>query len=187
MKLSELKKIIKEELKINEAPKIKANQKISKKEWRKIKSFNKHIGQDGTHYVMQLTNKGTALVPVVVEGNLKEGKLVKVPKDPVPPSAYKGPKKFNGLKDLKGEDKIAWLTWMGSHPQGKGSYEIDGKRLNVNGINPRDKGFYVSHFTQRTGIRNPSLTCSSVKRLLNSVRSSSPKNSSEQSLQKSAI
>ena len=68
MKLSDLKKIIKEEVKLNEAPKIKANQKISKKEWRKIKSFNKHIGQDGTHYVMQLTNKGTALVPVVVEG-----------------------------------------------------------------------------------------------------------------------
>ena len=73
MKLSELKKIIKEEVKLNEAPKIKANQKISKKEWRKIKSFNKHIGQDGTHYVMQLTNKGTALVPVVVEGKLSEG------------------------------------------------------------------------------------------------------------------
>ena len=73
MKLSDLKKIIKEEVKLNEAPKIKANQKISKKEWRKIKSFNKHIGQDGTHYVMQLTNKGTALVPVVVEGKLSEG------------------------------------------------------------------------------------------------------------------
>ena len=48
--------------------KVKPKQKISKKEWRKIKKFNKHIGQDGTHYVMQLTNKGTALVPVVVEG-----------------------------------------------------------------------------------------------------------------------
>ena len=48
--------------------KIKPKQKISKKEWGKIKKFNKHIGQDGTHYVMQLTNKGTALVPVVVEG-----------------------------------------------------------------------------------------------------------------------
>ena len=49
--------------------KVKPKQKISKKEWRKIKKFNKHIGQDGTHYVMQLTNKGTALVPVVVEGD----------------------------------------------------------------------------------------------------------------------
>ena len=60
---------------LSEAPKIKANQKISKKEWRKIKKFNKHIGQDGTHYVMQLTNKGTALVPVVVEGKLNEKTL----------------------------------------------------------------------------------------------------------------
>ncbi len=47
--------------------KVKANQTISKKEWGKIKKFNKHIGQDGTHYVMQLTNKGTALVPVIVK------------------------------------------------------------------------------------------------------------------------
>ena len=52
--------------------KVKPMQKISKKDWRKIKKFNKHIGQDGTYYVMQLTNKGTALVPVVVEGKLKE-------------------------------------------------------------------------------------------------------------------
>ena len=52
--------------------KVKPMQKISKKEWSKIKKFNKHIGQDGTYYVMQLTNKGTALVPVVVEEKLKE-------------------------------------------------------------------------------------------------------------------
>jgi len=52
--------------------KFKPKQKISKKEWSKIKSFNKHIGQDGTHYVMQLTNKGTALVPVIVEDKLTE-------------------------------------------------------------------------------------------------------------------
>tara|TARA_A100001011_G_scaffold201535_1_gene209877 strand:+ start:314 stop:1633 length:1320 start_codon:yes stop_codon:yes gene_type:complete len=52
--------------------KIKPKQKISKKEWSKIKKFNKHIGQDGTYYVMQLTNKGTALVPVIVEEKLTE-------------------------------------------------------------------------------------------------------------------
>ena len=60
---------------LNEAKlteKIKPKQKISKKEWSKIKKFNKHIGEDGTHYVMQLTNKGTALVPVVVEEKLSE-------------------------------------------------------------------------------------------------------------------
>ena len=46
---------------------------------------------------------------------------------------------------------------MGSHPQGKGSYEIDGKRLNVNGINPRDKGFYIAHFTKNTKIKRANL------------------------------
>ncbi len=53
--------------------KIKPKQKISKKEWSKIKKFNKHIGQDGTHYVTQLDKKlGTILVPVVVEEKLTE-------------------------------------------------------------------------------------------------------------------
>ena len=53
--------------------KIKPKQKISKKEWSKIKKFNKHIGQDGTHYVTQLDRKlGTILVPVIVEEKLDE-------------------------------------------------------------------------------------------------------------------
>ena len=53
--------------------KVKPKQKISKKEWGKIKSFNKHIGQDGTRYVMQLDKRlGTILVPVIVEGKLDE-------------------------------------------------------------------------------------------------------------------
>ena len=94
---------------------------------------------------------------IILKGLITEGKIIKVKKDPFPVSNWKGPRKFNGLKDLKGKDKIAWLTWMGSNPQGKGSYELDGKRLNVNGINPRDKGFYVSHFTKNTGIRKNNL------------------------------
>ena len=53
--------------------KIKPRQKISKKEWSKIKKFNKHIGQDGTHYVTQLDKRlGTILVPVIVEEKLTE-------------------------------------------------------------------------------------------------------------------
>ena len=53
--------------------KIKPRQRISKKEWSKIKKFNKHIGQDGTHYVTQLDKKlGTILVPVIVEEKLTE-------------------------------------------------------------------------------------------------------------------
>ena len=56
--------------------KIKPKQKISKKEWSKIKKFNKHIGQDGTHYVTQLDRKlGTILVPVIVEEKLTENKI----------------------------------------------------------------------------------------------------------------
>tara|TARA_Y100000593_G_scaffold83681_1_gene157964 strand:- start:525 stop:899 length:375 start_codon:yes stop_codon:yes gene_type:complete len=55
--------------------KIKPKQKITKKEWSKIKKFNKHIGQDGTHYVTQLDKRlGTILVPVIVEEKLTEGK-----------------------------------------------------------------------------------------------------------------
>ena len=56
--------------------KVKPMQKISKKEWSKIKKFNKHIGQDGSYYVMQLTNKGTALVPVIVEEKLTEKEFI---------------------------------------------------------------------------------------------------------------
>ena len=59
--------------------KIKPKQKISKKEWSKIKKFNKHIGQDGTHYVVQLDKKlGTILVPVIVEEKLTEVKQLYV-------------------------------------------------------------------------------------------------------------
>ena len=68
---------VKNEEKISEK-KIKPMQKISKKEWSKIKKFNKHIGQDGTYYVMQLTNKGTALVPVVVEEKLTENEMTHI-------------------------------------------------------------------------------------------------------------
>jgi hypothetical protein len=57
---------------MNEAPEIKT---ITKKEWSKIKKFNKHIGQDGTYYVMAYSDKiGTYLNPVkiVKESTLNE-------------------------------------------------------------------------------------------------------------------
>ena len=83
-------------------------------------------------------------------------KIVKVTKDPgKDPNTPKG-KRFNPLL-LKGEEKIKALVWSGSNSSGKGSYEIKGNKLNVNGINPRDKGFYVSHFTKNTGIRRANL------------------------------
>jgi hypothetical protein len=84
-------------------------------------------------------------------------KIIKIKKDPHKgvKNTAKG-KKFNPLL-LKGEDKIKALVWSGSHPTGKGSYEIKGNKLNVMGLNPRDKGFYVSHFTKNTGIRRGNL------------------------------
>lgn len=50
---------------VTEAKPAKTN--VSKKDWRKIKSYNKHIGQDGTHYVMKYDDKlGTYLQAVNV-------------------------------------------------------------------------------------------------------------------------
>jgi hypothetical protein len=38
-----------------------------------------------------------------------------------------------------------------------GSYEIKGNKLNVNNIRPRDKGFFVRHFTMGTGFKKANL------------------------------
>lgn len=71
---SQLRSIVREILKekaIKELSEsnIKIKNTITKKEWGKIKKFNKHIGQDGTHYVMKYDDKiGTHLVAVKVEG-----------------------------------------------------------------------------------------------------------------------
>jgi hypothetical protein len=84
------------------------------------------------------------------EGKLTE-RVIKVKKQPFPDVK-------NGMKHLKGEDKIAWLVWQGSYSKSKGgAYEIKGKKLNVIGLNPRDRGFYVNHFGNRTGIRRANL------------------------------
>jgi len=76
----------------------------------------------------------------------KKEAVVKVSKkDDVPGNAMK----------MKGEEKIKKLVYSGSN--GKGSYEIKGNKLNVIGIRPRDKGFFVRHFTMGTGIRKANL------------------------------
>ena len=73
-------------------------------------------------------------------------KVIKVSKkDDVPGNAMK----------MSGEEKIKKLTYSGSN--GTGSYEIKGKNLNVIGIRPRDKGFFVRHFTNNTGFRKANL------------------------------
>jgi len=71
-------------------------------------------------------------------------KVVKVSKD-IP----------GNLAKMKGEEKIKKLTYSGSN--GKGSYEIKSNKLNVIGIRPRDKGFFVNHFTKNTGFRKANL------------------------------
>jgi len=65
--------------------------------------------------------------------------------------------KGNPMK-MKGEEKIKKLAWSGSVGMKKpGSYEIKGNKLNVNNIRPRDKGFFVRHFTMGTGFRKANL------------------------------
>jgi hypothetical protein len=54
-------------------PKFKIKHTITKKEWNKThKNFKSII--DGVHYVMKLTDEGTALVPVNIEESVNEGK-----------------------------------------------------------------------------------------------------------------
>ena len=57
---------------------------------------------------------------------------------------------------MSGEEKIKKLVYSGSIDN-KGSYEIKGNKLNVIGIRPRDKGFFVRHFTMKTGFRKSNL------------------------------
>jgi len=76
-------------------------------------------------------------------------KVIKVSKkDDVPGNPMK----------MKGEEKIKKLAWSGSVGMKKpGSYEIKGNKLNVNNIRPRDKGFFVRHFTMGTGFKKANL------------------------------
>lgn len=59
---------------VNEAPTPKIKNTITKKEWSKIAKYNKHIGMDGTHYVMKYDDKiGTYLQAVKLVDEIKEG------------------------------------------------------------------------------------------------------------------
>ena len=90
--------------------------------------------------LMQEWGRGQQSNPKIDEKVIKVSK-----KDDVPGNAMK----------MSGEEKIKKLTYSGSN--GKGSYEIKGKNLNVIGIRPRDKGFFVRHFTMKTGFRKANL------------------------------
>tara|TARA_R110002020_G_scaffold62999_4_gene168037 strand:+ start:4325 stop:5632 length:1308 start_codon:yes stop_codon:yes gene_type:complete len=58
--------------------------------------------------------------------------------------------------NLRGEDRIKMLVRSGSI-NNKGSYKLKGNKLNVIGIRPRDKGFFVNQLTKNTGIRKANL------------------------------
>ena len=103
-----------------------------------MKAFKKHI----IPFVRLVDswNSGQQKNPNIDEKVIKVSK-----KDDVPGNAMK----------MSGEEKIKKLVYSGSN--GTGSYEIKGKNLNVNGIRPRDKGFFVRHFTMKTGFRKANL------------------------------
>ena len=90
--------------------------------------------------LMQSWGRGQQSNPKIDEKVIKVSK-----KDDVPGNAMK----------MRGEEKIKKITYSGSN--GKGGYEIKGKNLNVIGIRPRDKGFFVRHFTNNTGFRKANL------------------------------
>jgi len=118
---------------------------------------------NGEYFAVVITNKNnryeiqlgklknniqaTAAVEKIIKKNLnKFESVVKVSKkDDVPGNVMK----------MKGEEKIKKLVYSGSN--GTGGYEIKGKNLNVIGIRPRDKGFFVRHFTNNTGFRKANL------------------------------
>ena len=81
-------------------------------------------------------------------------KILKSKKEAVIKVSKKDDVPGNAMK-MSGEEKIKKLVYSGSN--GKGSYEIKGKNLNVIGIRPRDKGFFVRHFTMKTGFRKANL------------------------------
>jgi phage-related protein len=81
-------------------PKFKIKHTITKKEWNKThKDFKSII--NGVHYVMKLTDKGTALVPVNIEESVNEAKKFTVKKlgdDYYPYGLYYGNNLVSGLR-----------------------------------------------------------------------------------------
>jgi hypothetical protein len=146
-KIQNMVKSVKKEGKLKEG-----NVGISTKKGKTIELTHKKSGKEIVVTNTRSTLKKYARMGYLIsmpEGKLTE-RVIKVKKRPFPDVK-------NGMKQLKGEDKIAWLVWQGAKKEGKSAYEIKGKKLNVIGLNPRDRGFYVNHFGNRTGIRRDNL------------------------------
>ena len=115
------------------------------KDKKNAKGFNRNKPAD-IKKLLQLAKK--TKFPKAIDESVNE-KVIKVSKkDDIPGNPMK----------MKGEEKIKKLTYSGSVGMDKpGSYEIKGNKLNVNNIRPRDKGFFVRHFTMGTGFRKANL------------------------------
>ena len=120
---------------------------------------NHYITNKGTFSDMEV--EGTKAFKLRFKGNT-EKKVMKAlglesVNEKVIVTTKKDDIKGNPMK-MKGEEKIKKLAWSGSVGMKKpGSYEIKGNKLNVNNIRPRDKGFFVRHFTMGTGFRKANL------------------------------
>ena len=138
----------------------KTSLKFAKGVIRKIDTFMK--SDDWGVVDGFVTNKQTGLASIVKDMEKSMNQIIKMPVDEsVNEKVIKVSKKDdvpgNPMK-MKGEEKINKLAWSGSVGMKKpGSYEIKGNKLNVNNIRPRDKGFFVRHFTMGTGFRKANL------------------------------
>ena len=111
----------------------------------KMNSYRNQMLKMKSHELVDLTI--SLLKPLKIKVESVNEKVIKVSKDDDIPG--------NPMK-MSGEEKIKKLVYSGSIDN-KGSYEIKGNKLNVIGIRPRDKGFFVRHFTMKTGFRKANL------------------------------
>ena len=120
-------------------------------------AMRKHSGKDKDKADRALARMKAAQARV----DKLQDKIIGIKRESVNEKVIKVSKKDdipgNPMK-MKGEEKIKKLTYSGSVGMDKpGSYEIKGNKLNVNNIRPRDKGFFVRHFTMGTGFRKANL------------------------------
>ena len=113
--------------------------RVSVKNLKEIPAYMDDIKKKFPNHKIGIESKGGKIV-------YREAVVKVSKKDDIPGNPMK----------MKGEEKIKKLVYSGSI-NNKGSYEIKGNKLNVNNIRPRDKGFFVRHFTMGTGFRKANL------------------------------
>ena len=113
--------------------------RVSVKNLKEIPAYMDDIKKKFPNHKIGIESKGGKIV-------YREAVVKVSKKDDIPGNPMK----------MKGEEKIKKLVYSGSI-NNKGSYEIKGNKLYVNNIRPRDKGFFVRHFTMGTGFRKANL------------------------------